>query len=79
MSNIYIISADISSKKVPVIFKPLFLGTMSLLSKPSVATTVLALAFEVQDSNKVGTVKADAPANVAFFRKSLRSNVFILV
>lgn len=39
---------------------------MSLLSKPSVATTVLALAFEVQDSNKVGTVKADALANVAF-------------
>ena len=55
-------------QKVPVIFKPLFLGTMSLLSKPSVATTVLALAFEVQDSNKVGTVKADALANVAFFR-----------
>ena len=52
---------------------------MSLLSRPSVATIVLALAFEVQDSNNVGTAKADAPANVAFFRKFLRSNVFILV
>ena len=41
---------------------------------------IMEKCFECYAENGLtGTVKADAPANVAFFRKSLRSNVFILV
>ena len=67
-------SWDISSRKVPVIFNALFLGTMSLLRISSVGVSSL---LELQEDNHDGNVMAAALANTDFFRNSLRLLLFI--